>query len=101
MEIPSFVYIDIRDHLAPSFQQFWIFPAFFVVIVFLTGILCTTISGPKHYKAPQSLTTFARFFYASFLKPHDGDGAITGQQAALESFYKAQVVPLTVNSSHT
>lgn len=33
---------------------------------------------------------FFKFFYASFLKPHTGDGALTGQQAALESFYKAQ-----------
>ncbi|RAL68133.1 hypothetical protein DID88_008845 [Monilinia fructigena] len=34
--------------------------------------------------------SFAKFFYASFLKPHDGDGAENGQQDALESFYKAQ-----------
>ena len=41
------------------------------------------------------LTTYAKFFYASFLKPHTGDGASTGQQAALESFYKAQVCCLS------
>ena len=34
---------------------------------------------------------FYKFFYASFLKPHTGDGTVTGQQAALESFYEAQV----------
>ena len=34
--------------------------------------------------------SFSKFFYASFLKPHTGDGLI-GQQAALESFYKVQV----------
>ncbi len=35
--------------------------------------------------------SFLRFFYASFLKPHSDCAADTGQQAALESFYKAQV----------
>lgn len=30
------------------------------------------------------------FFYSSFLKPHSEDGG-SGQQAALESFYKVQV----------
>lgn len=34
------------------------------------------------------------FFYATFLKPHTGDGDVQGQQAALESFYKAQVSTL-------
>lgn len=37
-----------------------------------------------------TLSSFLRFFYASFLKPHDGDGNGNGQQDALESFYKAQ-----------
>jgi betaine lipid synthase len=41
--------------------------------------------------AVNSFTTFGRFFYASFLKPHTGDGQ-GGQQGALESFYKAQVL---------
>ena len=31
-----------------------------------------------------------RFFYVSFLKPHNGDAG-NSQQGALESFYKAQV----------
>ena len=101
MEIPLFVHIDGRDRLIPSFQQFSIFLALFAVIVLAIGVSFTTIAGPKQYQAPRSLRTFARFFYASFLKPHNGDGAITGQQAALESFYKAQVVPLIANSSHT
>ena len=38
-----------------------------------------------------AVSKFYKFFYASFLKPHTGDGDSTGQQAALESFYKAQV----------
>ena len=33
---------------------------------------------------------FGRFFYNCFLKPYDGDET-GGQQAALESFYRAQV----------
>jgi hypothetical protein len=37
-----------------------------------------------------TLSSFLQFFYASFLKPHDGDGNGNGQQDALESFYKAQ-----------
>jgi betaine lipid synthase len=37
-----------------------------------------------------ALLSFAKFFYASFLKPHTGDGSGNGQQDALESFYKAQ-----------
>ena len=39
---------------------------------------------------PSSFNSFLRFFYASFLKPHTGDGTGNGQQDALESFYKAQ-----------
>ncbi|KAI9780899.1 MAG: hypothetical protein M1835_004411 [Candelina submexicana] len=35
-------------------------------------------------------TSFLKFFYASFLKPHQDSATGTGQQAALESFYKAQ-----------
>ena len=93
MGFPFFVHIDVRDRLAPNLQQLSICLAFLAVIVLAIGISFTTIPGFKQYQAPRSLRTFARFFYASFLKPHNGDGAVTGQQAALESFYKAQVVP--------
>lgn len=45
-------------------------------------------------KCVENINDFAvavgRFLYANFLKPHTGDES-TGQQAALESFYKAQV----------
>ena len=34
---------------------------------------------------------YGKFIYVSFFKPHRPDGAHQGQQAALESFYKAQV----------
>lgn len=62
------------------------------VVVALSGALFAFVYLQK--KPVQSfnfIANFGRFFYASFLKPHTGDGAVTGQQAALESFYKAQV----------
>ncbi|KAI9870567.1 MAG: hypothetical protein M1830_004092, partial [Pleopsidium flavum] len=40
--------------------------------------------------SPSLVRSFGTFFYASFLKPYAGDNSGTGQQAALESFYKAQ-----------
>lgn len=90
MALPSFLSAHISDSLAPSFQQICILFVFFVVIALAARFSLTIISGSKQLTVPSGLATFARFFYASFLKPHSGDGAITGQQAALESFYKAQ-----------
>lgn len=55
------------------------------------GIVFVILSNSKASVKSSGLATYARFFYASFLKPHTGDGENTGQQAALESFYKAQV----------
>ena len=40
-------------------------------------------------KEPSAWESFVRFVYACFLKPLEGDRS-QGQQAALESFYKAQ-----------
>ena len=91
MELPSFLYTTKLDSNPPSFQQLGILIAFFVVVALVARYSITAIFGSKHSRDPSGLATFARFFYASFLKPHSGDGAITGQQAALESFYKAQV----------
>lgn len=70
-----------------------------IYIIFLTaatallvgGIIFVVLSNSKASVKSSGLATYARFFYASFLKPHTGDGEDTGQQAALESFYKAQV----------
>lgn len=42
-------------------------------------------------ESPSAIRSFGTFFYACFLKPHTGDSNGTGQQAALEGFYKAQV----------
>ena len=76
--------------------------AFLLVMGSLLAVFLTS----KGSTTSSALTTYARFFYASFLKPHTGDGAVTGQQAALESFYKAQVgqtltlMPRSVITSH-
>ena len=71
-------------------------PAFYLSIFAITAFafLSLVFSVLCHPKIPLncgSIAVYTRFFYASFLKPHTGDGADTGQQAALESFYKAQV----------
>ena len=84
----------LPDALAPTIQHIPILLAIFALIALAARLSITFIAGPKQLRVPSGLATFTRFFYASFLKPHDGDGAITGQQAALESFYKAQVVSL-------
>ncbi|QSZ29575.1 hypothetical protein DSL72_004091 [Monilinia vaccinii-corymbosi] len=47
-------------------------------------------SEEEEEEHPNAIRSFLRFFYASFLKPHDGDGTENGQQDALESFYRAQ-----------
>jgi betaine lipid synthase len=57
----------------------------FVSIIFLFSF----VEAPKFLSLPETVLSYAKFFYACFLKPHSGD--TTGnQQDALESFYKAQ-----------
>ena len=72
----------------------------YVILLSMTIIILLSLAELVHNllklnrkKRPASTTlaNFSTFFYASFLKPHNGDGALNGQQAALESFYKAQV----------
>ena len=61
-------------------------------LVLLVGLVFAATFRPakkEHGQDPSALSSFLRFFYASFLKPHTGDGT-GGQQDALESFYKAQ-----------
>ena len=71
-------------------QHLYIFLALSAVVVFTGRILLTALSQVQLSKGSSALATLGKFFYACFLKPHNGDGASTGQQAALESFYKAQ-----------
>jgi len=78
-----------------SFQYFYFFLAATTILFLLGRALLASVSHPVSPKPSSALASFSRFFYASFLKPHSGDGTHTGQQAALESFYKAQVcIPL-------
>lgn len=62
-------------------------------IAILIGVVfVATFAGKKNPKNDDELSTwssFIRFFYACFLKPHEKGGE-NGQQDALESFYKAQ-----------
>lgn len=61
-------------------------------LVLLIGIIfaATLPSSKVDDEDLGTFKAFLRFFYASFLKPHTGDGTGNGQQDALESFYKAQ-----------
>ena len=72
-------------------HAFYLLLAAVAAILLVGGGLLAVFSSSKVPAKSSTLATYARFFYASFLKPHTGDGAATGQQAALESFYKAQV----------
>ena len=61
-----------------------------IIIVFF-GVFAFSVLFPQTLKdANQSIRGYAWFFYASFLKPHTGEGH-AGQQGALESFYNSQV----------
>jgi betaine lipid synthase len=61
------------------------------LVLLIAVIFAVTLRPAKQDEENQNtFTSFLRFFYASFLKPHTGDGTGNGQQDALESFYKAQ-----------
>jgi betaine lipid synthase len=79
--IPSILPVD------PHLQILAVGVGIFIII----GIVfATTLRAPqKDEEQPNAFLSLLQFIYACFLKPHDGDGA-GGQQAALESFYKAQ-----------
>lgn len=62
----------------------------FIAVIFITIITTFTSKSSEQEETPSALKSFLKFFYASFLKPHNGDGTENGQQDALESFYKAQ-----------
>lgn len=62
-----------------------------VSLILIIGIIfAVNFRSAKSSKdEPSAWSSFVRFFYACFLKPHEADSS-AGQQAALESFYKAQ-----------
>lgn len=55
----------------------------------LAVVLAVSSVRKRRGLGPGAGESFLRFFYACFLKPHQ-DGSGSGQQAALESFYRAQ-----------
>jgi betaine lipid synthase len=55
----------------------------------LVGVVLTLSNQRNKFDYNRGIFTYLRFIYASFLKPHKK--GLTGQQDALESFYKTQV----------
>ncbi|KAH8647999.1 hypothetical protein BGZ60DRAFT_570248 [Tricladium varicosporioides] len=71
-------------------NQIYLAGAALVVLIGIIFAITLRPSWKESNEEPSAFTSFLRFFYASFLKPHTGDGTGNGQQDALESFYKAQ-----------
>lgn len=65
--------------------------AFFILLALVAPYLelSSSISFDKFV-----LTPYFKFAYVSFIKPHTGQVG-DGQQSALESFYAAQVSPIS------
>lgn len=59
-----------------------------VVVVLVASVTWFALSKSSG-KADSRVVSFFKFFYASFLKPHDKSKGL-GQQHALESFYSTQ-----------
>lgn len=72
-------------------QQFLPVIKTFCALSLLAFILVGLLAFLEQSRKLNAIVNFGKFFYASFLKPHSGDDAATGQQSALESFYRAQV----------
>ena len=70
-----------------------------LAVLLVLGLACL-IAVPKYKWSLEStaVSASARFFYVSFIKPHAADEVGLGQQAALESFYEAQVGSRTSKS---
>lgn len=62
-----------------------------LVVILIIRTVVISVVDQKRSKGSNAIANFSKFFYATFLKPHNRNGAHTGQQDALESFYKAQV----------
>ena len=90
MPLSSLTTSTWTPYFSSGFQHLYVLSALFAVFVLVDQFLIGIRPLRKLSKSSDTLTTFGKFFYASFLKPHSGDGALAGQQAALESFYKAQ-----------
>ena len=66
----------------------YIAAAAFLICMFVTFVILLS-SGKIKINPNETAFTYLKFFYATFLKPHESGGE--GQQGALESFYKTQV----------
>lgn len=69
-----------------------------LVFLFVGLTISAGLANSKHF-ADSALVSYAKFFYASFLKPHRSTGG--GQQSALESFYETQVCASVLCFSET
>ena len=67
----------------------WVIRAIAIALILLTlgNLRVIPVRFPRKTYTLRKSRSLGKFFYATFLKPHDGDA---GQQSALESFYKSQ-----------
>ena len=72
-------------------DSIYLFLATSIVLVLFGSVTVAFSSHRTTSKGYSALVNFGKFFYASFLKPHSKNDKHRGQQAALESFYNAQV----------
>lgn len=80
------------DTRAVGWHHVYILFAALTVLSMICGVFVMAFWKPKLLdNLNEFVAAFGRFSYASFLKPHSADES-AGQQAALESFYKAQVL---------
>jgi betaine lipid synthase len=70
--------------------HFIIFLVALLVLLFVGLTISAGLGSGKRF-SDSILVSYSKFFYASFLKPHDSSSSDGGQQYALESFYEPQV----------
>ena len=81
----------IPNVLLPKDPHIQIYLAGISLTLLIVVVFAITLGTSKgRDEEPSGFQSYLKFFYASFLKPHTGDGTGNGQQDALESFYKAQ-----------
>ena len=89
--LSSFSTVSLLRIQVVTWHHVYILFAAVAVLSIICGVFVVAFWKPKFIEnVNEFIAAFGRFFYANFLKPHTGDDS-TGQQAALESFYKAQV----------
>ena len=82
------------DHFTPAYLNTFVMLPIFPMSVLLKFLGLFLLVAAVRVKLPKSLgglSIFSRFIYATFLKPHAAKDGVTGQQSALESFYRTQV----------